>query len=69
MQLHKLFHLTEPEPVYNVEVEATTAGGGGGVPYVYASFPVDVVVYFHMQPSTIRLVQYLLLKCIVFSVK
>ncbi|XP_042881836.1 transmembrane protein KIAA1109 homolog isoform X7 [Penaeus japonicus] len=44
----------EPEPVYNVEVEATTAVGGGGVPYVYASFPVDVVVYFHMQPSTIR---------------
>lgn len=22
--------------------------------YVYASFPVDVVVYFHMQPSTFR---------------
>lgn len=22
--------------------------------YVYASFPVDVIVYFHMQPSTFR---------------
>ncbi|XP_064107532.1 bridge-like lipid transfer protein family member 1 isoform X2 [Macrobrachium nipponense] len=44
----------EPEPMFNVEVDAAAAVGGSGVPYVYASFPVDVVVYFHMQPSTIR---------------
>lgn len=37
-----------------MEVDAGGGGGAGGVPYVYASFPVDVVVYFHMQPSTIR---------------
>lgn len=43
----------EPEPVFNVE-EDTSGAAGGGVPYSYASFPVDVVVYFHMQPSTIR---------------
>ncbi|KAF7987765.1 hypothetical protein HCN44_003628 [Aphidius gifuensis] len=29
----------------------TTINGGN---YVYASFPVDVIVYFHMQPSTFR---------------
>ncbi|XP_071552185.1 bridge-like lipid transfer protein family member 1 isoform X2 [Panulirus ornatus] len=44
----------EPEPVFNVDVDTSGAAGSGGVPYVYASFPVDVVVYFHMQPSTIR---------------
>ncbi|XP_069163724.1 bridge-like lipid transfer protein family member 1 isoform X17 [Procambarus clarkii] len=44
----------EREPVFNVDVDTSGAPGGGGVPYVYASFPVDVVVYFHMQPSTIR---------------
>ncbi|XP_043271443.1 transmembrane protein KIAA1109 isoform X4 [Venturia canescens] len=30
---------------------AATAASGN---YVYASFPVDVIVYFHMQPSTFR---------------
>lgn len=30
---------------------AATAANGN---YVYASFPVDVIVYFHMQPSTFR---------------
>ncbi|XP_050686161.1 transmembrane protein KIAA1109 homolog isoform X6 [Eriocheir sinensis] len=44
----------EPEPVFNVDVDTSGVVGGGGGPYVYASFPVDVVVYFHMQPSTIR---------------
>lgn len=29
---------------------AATATGN----YVYASFPVDVMVYFHMEPSTFR---------------
>ena len=45
---------TEPEPVFNVDVDTSGVVGGVGGPYVYASFPVDVVVYFHMQPSTIR---------------
>ena len=49
-----IFYLLEPEPVFNVDVDAAAAVGVSGVPYVYASFPVDVVVYFHMQPSTIR---------------
>ncbi|XP_042203884.1 transmembrane protein KIAA1109 homolog isoform X4 [Homarus americanus] len=44
----------ERESVFNVDVDTSGAPGGGGVPYVYSSFPVDVVVYFHMQPSTIR---------------
>ncbi|KAK7066592.1 hypothetical protein SK128_005103 [Halocaridina rubra] len=44
----------EPEPVFNMDVDAAATAVGGGVPYAYASFPVDVVVYFHMQPSTIR---------------
>lgn len=44
----------EPEPVFNVDEDTSGAAGGGVVPYAYASFPVDVVVYFHMQPSTIR---------------
>uniref|UniRef100_A0A1B6DJ95 Bridge-like lipid transfer protein family member 1 C-terminal domain-containing protein n=2 Tax=Clastoptera arizonana TaxID=38151 RepID=A0A1B6DJ95_9HEMI len=30
------------------------ASGAGGGQYAYASFPVDVIVYFHMQPSTFR---------------
>lgn len=40
--------------MFNVDVDTSGVVGGGGGPYVYASFPVDVVVYFHMQPSTIR---------------
>ncbi|XP_069959318.1 bridge-like lipid transfer protein family member 1 isoform X14 [Cherax quadricarinatus] len=44
----------ERESVFNVDVDTSVVAGGSGVPYVYASFPVDVVVYFHMQPSTIR---------------
>lgn len=32
---------------------AWSSGTGGGQ-YPYASFPVDVIVYFHMQPSTFR---------------
>ncbi|KAI5636032.1 hypothetical protein NE865_11233 [Phthorimaea operculella] len=36
--------------------EPTTeaAGAGSYQQYVYASFPVDVIVHFHMQPSTFR---------------
>lgn len=47
-------YFTEPEPMFNVDVDTSGVVGGGAGPYVYASFPVDVVVYFHMQPSTIR---------------
>lgn len=28
--------------------------GAGGNQYAYTSFPVDVIVFFHMQPSTFR---------------
>ncbi|CAL4109691.1 unnamed protein product, partial [Meganyctiphanes norvegica] len=46
---------TAQESMFKVDPDKTADGSGGGVPpYVYASFPVDVVVYFHMQPSTIR---------------
>jgi len=30
------------------------SAGVTGSNYVYASFPVDVMVYFHMEPSTFR---------------
>ena len=53
---HPLPPSPEPEPVFNVDVDSSGVVGGGAGPYVYASFPVDVVVYFHMQPSTIRYV-------------
>lgn len=56
MIFHLLPFFPEPEPVFNVDVDSSGAVGGGAGPYVYASFPVDVVVYFHMQPSTIRYV-------------
>ncbi|XP_011494762.1 PREDICTED: uncharacterized protein KIAA1109 [Ceratosolen solmsi marchali] len=39
-------------PLENMESSwAATAASSN---YVYASFPVDVIVYFHMQPSTFR---------------
>ncbi|XP_076066750.1 transmembrane protein KIAA1109 homolog tweek isoform X4 [Oratosquilla oratoria] len=44
----------EPDPVFNVDLDTSASVGGPGVPYAYASFPVDVIVYFHMQPSMIR---------------
>ncbi|KAJ8666820.1 hypothetical protein QAD02_008482 [Eretmocerus hayati] len=37
-------------PLENME----SAWAATGSNYVYASFPVDVIVYFHMQPSTFR---------------
>ena len=42
--------------MFNLEQESApswTTGPAGGN-YVYASFPVDVIVYVHMQPSTFR---------------
>ena len=41
----------EPETVFEMDASAAT---NAEVSNVYASFPVDVIVYFHMQPSTIR---------------
>ncbi|XP_034943286.1 transmembrane protein KIAA1109 homolog isoform X1 [Chelonus insularis] len=38
-------------PIDNNESTSWTAASGN---YAYASFPVDVIVYFHMQPSTFR---------------
>lgn len=38
---------------YNVIPGATSVGDPVAMQY-YASFPVDVIVYFHMQPSTFR---------------
>jgi len=38
------------ENTENTSWAATAASSN----YVYASFPVDVIVYFHMQPSTFR---------------
>ncbi|KAK9299212.1 hypothetical protein QLX08_007719 [Tetragonisca angustula] len=40
-------------PVENVE-STSWAATAASSNYVYASFPVDVIVYFHMQPSTFR---------------
>ncbi|XP_035723534.1 transmembrane protein KIAA1109-like isoform X4 [Vespa mandarinia] len=40
-------------PSENIESTSWAATAASGN-YVYASFPVDVIVYFHMQPSTFR---------------
>ncbi|RXG59111.1 hypothetical protein Avbf_01112 [Armadillidium vulgare] len=45
---------TEPEMVYSEDIESSLSGGPSSAAYPYASFPVDVIVYFHMKPSTIR---------------
>lgn len=39
-------------PLENTESTSWAATASSN--YVYASFPVDVIVYFHMQPSTFR---------------
>ncbi|KAG7214078.1 hypothetical protein KM043_001440 [Ampulex compressa] len=41
-------------PVENTETSTSWAATAASGNYVYASFPVDVIVYFHMQPSTFR---------------
>ena len=40
-------------PMESTESSSWAASAASGN-YVYASFPVDVIVYFHMQPSTFR---------------
>lgn len=40
-------------PLENAE-STSWAATAANSNYVYASFPVDVIVYFHMQPSTFR---------------
>lgn len=42
------------ENTENTSWAATAASSN----YVYASFPVDVIVYFHMQPSTFRYIRH-----------
>lgn len=41
-------------PLDNAETTSWAATAASSSNYVYASFPVDVIVYFHMQPSTFR---------------
>ena len=41
-------------PVENMGTTSWSVTAASSNYYVYASFPVDVVVYFHMQPSTFR---------------
>lgn len=43
------FSSTANSSLINSDQDITNYGN-----YVYASFPVDVIVYFHMQPSTFR---------------
>lgn len=43
------FSSTADSSLINSDQDITNYGN-----YVYASFPVDVIVYFHMQPSTFR---------------
>lgn len=43
------FNSTANSSLINSDQDITNYGN-----YVYASFPVDVIVYFHMQPSTFR---------------
>ncbi|XP_069702783.1 bridge-like lipid transfer protein family member 1 isoform X3 [Periplaneta americana] len=40
--------------MFAMEQETSWAAATATSNYVYASFPVDVIVYFHMQPSTFR---------------
>lgn len=40
--------------VFTMEQDSSWAAATATGNYVYASFPVDVIVYFHMQPSTFR---------------
>lgn len=42
------------DPSPRVAAEEGDAAGAAYGQYVYASFPVDVIVHFHMQPSTFR---------------
>ena len=41
-------------PVFNIDDMDPSAVTNTGGSIAYSSFPVDVIVYFHMQPSTIR---------------
>lgn len=49
MMKMNLFYFVAATTVLNTEQDGSNYGN-----YVYASFPVDVIVYFHMQPSTFR---------------
>ncbi|XP_049857041.1 transmembrane protein KIAA1109 homolog isoform X4 [Schistocerca gregaria] len=40
--------------MFTMDQDSTWAAATATGNYVYASFPVDVIVYFHMQPSTFR---------------
>lgn len=42
-------------PLENMDSSSWAVSAASGN-YVYSSFPVDVIVYFHMQPSTFRYV-------------
>nr|XP_012134687.1 PREDICTED: uncharacterized protein KIAA1109 isoform X12 [Megachile rotundata] len=51
---HSTFHSNaQTYPLENTE-STSWAATAASSNYVYASFPVDVIVYFHMQPSTFR---------------
>jgi hypothetical protein len=40
--------------MFTMDQDTSWAAATATSNYVYASFPVDVIVYFHMQPSTFR---------------
>ncbi|GLG98161.1 Uncharacterized protein GBIM_04764 [Gryllus bimaculatus] len=40
--------------MFAMDQDSTWAAATASANYAYASFPVDVIVYFHMQPSTFR---------------
>ena len=40
--------------MFAIDQDTSWAAATATSNYVYASFPVDVIVYFHMQPSTFR---------------
>nr|CAD7425599.1 unnamed protein product [Timema monikensis] len=40
--------------MFNIDQDSSWVSAANTGNYVYASFPVDVIVYFHMQPSTFR---------------
>ncbi|XP_043249927.1 transmembrane protein KIAA1109 isoform X1 [Colletes gigas] len=51
---HNTVHTNAVFPLENTESTSWAATAASSSNYVYASFPVDVIVYFHMQPSTFR---------------
>lgn len=54
MMVTSCMFLDAVESSYDDAILASSIGGGASSAYAYASFPVDVIVYLRIQPSTLR---------------